>query len=70
MQPNTPMTAHGTSTTLGLAQNRVLRNTYWLLALTMIPTVIGAVVGVNFPFAPIFKAYPETDFGGRSDSCE
>ncbi len=26
--------------------NRVLRNTYWLLALTMVPTVLGAWVGV------------------------
>lgn len=33
----------------GLAvRNRVLRNTYWLLALTMIPTVLGAVMGVMF----------------------
>jgi modulator of FtsH protease len=28
-------------------QHRVLRNTYWLLALSMIPTVIGAAVGTN-----------------------
>jgi modulator of FtsH protease len=28
-------------------RNRVLRNTYWLLALSMIPTVLGAVVGVT-----------------------
>jgi modulator of FtsH protease len=27
-------------------RHRVLRNTYWLLALTMIPTVFGAVAGV------------------------
>ena len=27
-------------------RNRVLRNTYWLLALSMIPTVIGAWLGV------------------------
>jgi len=35
-----------------LAQNRVLRNTYMMLALTMIPTVIGAYVGasINFSF--------------------
>lgn len=39
-------------------QNRVLRNTYWLLALTMIPTVIGAMVGVTFPFGAIFRNYP------------
>jgi modulator of FtsH protease len=31
-------------------RNRVLRNTYWLLALSMIPTVAGAWVGVAFGF--------------------
>lgn len=31
-----------------LSQNRVLRNTYWLLALSMIPTVLGAAIGVAF----------------------
>jgi len=29
------------------ARNRVLRNTYWLLSLTLIPTVLGAWVGVE-----------------------
>lgn len=28
-------------------QNRVLRNTYWLLALSLIPTAIGAAIGTN-----------------------
>ncbi len=28
-------------------RNRVLRNTYWLLALSMVPTVLGAWVGIN-----------------------
>ena len=28
-------------------RNRVLRNTYWLLALSMVPTVIGAWIGVT-----------------------
>ncbi|MDZ4359058.1 MAG: BAX inhibitor (BI)-1/YccA family protein, partial [Variovorax sp.] len=27
-------------------RNRVLRNTYWLLALSMVPTVLGAWLGV------------------------
>ena len=33
-------------------QNRVLRNTYWLLALSLVPTAVGALVGmtVNFSF--------------------
>ncbi len=30
------------------ARHRVLRNTYWLLALSMIPTVLGALMGVMF----------------------
>ena len=34
--------------TMGSAsRNQVLRNTYWLLALSMIPTVLGAFVGVQ-----------------------
>lgn len=34
-----------------LQQNRVLRNTYLLLALSMVPTVFGALLGVQFKFA-------------------
>ncbi len=30
----------------GAERNRVLRNTYWLLALSMVPTVLGAWLGV------------------------
>jgi modulator of FtsH protease len=32
-------------------QNKVLRNTYMMLALTMIPTVLGAFVGMSMSFA-------------------
>lgn len=37
---------------LALGQNKVLRNTYMMLALTMIPTIIGAFIGtsINFSF--------------------
>ena len=37
---------------LALTQNKVLRNTYLMLALTMIPTIIGAAIGtsINFSF--------------------
>jgi len=38
-------------------RHRVLRNTYWLLALSMIPTVIGAWLGVQFNFS-FFAASP------------
>ncbi len=30
-----------------LQRNKVLRNTYWLLALSMLPTVLGAWIGVS-----------------------
>ncbi len=32
---------------LSQQRNRVLRNTYWLLALSMVPTVLGAWIGVS-----------------------
>lgn len=32
---------------LGAEQNKVLRNTYLMLALTMIPTIIGAAIGTS-----------------------
>ena len=35
------------SGSLDADRNRVLRNTYWLLALSMVPTVLGAWVGVT-----------------------
>jgi len=37
--------------TLAAEQNKVLRNTYMMLALTMIPTVVGAFVGMSMSFA-------------------
>ena len=42
---------------VGLAQNRVLRKTYWLLGLSMIPTVIGAYIGANTNFS-FLAQYP------------
>jgi FtsH-binding integral membrane protein len=40
------------ASTVVAEQNKVLRNTYWLLGASMIPTVIGAAVGtsINFSF--------------------
>ena len=35
------------SGSLAADRNRVLRNTYWLLALSMVPTVLGAWIGVS-----------------------
>ncbi|HUL41900.1 MAG TPA: Bax inhibitor-1/YccA family protein [Burkholderiales bacterium] len=50
MQPDIQATVP--STELALVQHKVLRNTYLMLGLTMIPTVIGATVGTatNFTF--------------------
>ena len=50
MQPQYQMSAQQTAT-LSLQQNRVLRNTFMLLALTMLPTVVGALVGVQLQFS-------------------
>ena len=36
---------------LSLEQNKVLRNTYTMLALTMVPTIIGAFVGLSVSFS-------------------
>ena len=40
------------------SSSTVLRNTYWLLALTMLPTIVGAFVGMQFNFIGLFKAAP------------
>jgi len=42
-------TQYGTTFGTGLAadRQRVLRNTYWLLALSMLPTVLGAWIGIS-----------------------
>src|SRR5215467_891888 len=38
--------------------SRVLRNTYWLLALSMLPTVAGALAGMQLNFIGLFRAAP------------
>jgi len=43
VQTGTP----GATQDFALQQHRVLRNTYMLLALTLIPTIIGAAIGTN-----------------------
>jgi FtsH-binding integral membrane protein len=44
-------TAYGASGELIAVRHRVLRNTYWLLALSMLPTVLGAWLGVQMKFS-------------------
>ena len=36
----------GTAVSTSAQRNKVMRNTYWLLALSMLPTVLGAWIGV------------------------
>ena len=40
-------TAYSSAAAYADSRQRVLRNTYWLLALSMIPTVLGAWIGVS-----------------------
>jgi FtsH-binding integral membrane protein len=55
-QPLQPVQPAGYAGEVAVARNRVLRNTYILLALSMVPTVLGAWLGVQMGF---------TWFGGR-----
>jgi len=49
MQPELRMATQTAG--LSLTTHRVLRNTYMMLGLTMIPTVIGAVIGMSMNFS-------------------
>jgi len=62
MQPETPMMATRSGTSLALAQNRVLRNTYLLLAISLVPTILGAWIGVQLHFNLISAAHPALGF--------
>jgi modulator of FtsH protease len=46
---------------LSVTQNRVLRNTYLMLSLTMIPTLIGAMIGMQLNFG-IMRSNPIMSF--------
>lgn len=48
----------GTYDVSAVARNRVLRNTYWLLALSLIPTVLGAAVGLHSGINSIMATSP------------
>jgi modulator of FtsH protease len=53
--------AYDTVSDVPAARHRVLRNTYWLLALSMIPTVLGAWLGLQVHFA-LFSGSPMIGF--------
>jgi len=60
MQPQFQIAGQATPE-VSLQQNKALRNTYMLLALTMVPTVIGALVGVQMQFS-FFAGSPLISF--------
>jgi len=56
----TPLNNHAFGNAVGtslLERNRVLRNTYVLLALSLLPTVLGAYLGVTMGFSRLFGGF-------------
>jgi modulator of FtsH protease len=58
LSPGTPSTMPPPVADTAIDSNRVLRNTYWLLALSMLPTVAGALAGMQLNFIALFRAAP------------
>lgn len=46
------------SAPIAAQRNQVLRNTYWLLGLSMLPTALGAIIGVQMNLAMLFAGSP------------
>ena len=51
MQPELQYPNQAQSGKLSIVRNKVLRNTFWMLGLTMIPTIIGAMIGMSTNFS-------------------
>jgi modulator of FtsH protease len=60
MDQNLQQTYIASSDVLAI-RHRVLRNTYWLLAISMVPTILGAWLGVQMKFA-FFSSSPFIGF--------
>ena len=58
MQPDLQTVYSSGSKDVAAQQNTVLRNTYLLLAVSLIPTVIGAAVGTNFVNFSFMRSSP------------
>jgi modulator of FtsH protease len=58
MQPDLQTVYASGSQDVAAQQNTVLRNTYLLLAVSLIPTVIGAAVGTNFVNFSFMRSSP------------
>jgi len=59
MQPDLQTASYG-SVAIAPESQKVLRNTYLLLALTMVPTILGAAIGIQL--APVMMASPMITF--------
>lgn len=57
-QPSLPEQGSFGTTSAQVVRNRVMRNTYWLLALSLIPTVLGAMVGLSSGVNQVMAASP------------
>jgi len=57
-RPSLPRGYAGTGANGQAVRNQVLRNTYWLLALSLIPTVIGSAVGLYSGLNQIMATSP------------
>ncbi len=57
-RPSLPRGYAGAGTNGQAVRNQVLRNTYWLLALSLIPTVIGSAVGLYSGLNEIMATSP------------
>lgn len=55
MNERMPSMNYGHSDLMAAQRNKVLRNTYWLLALSLLPTVLGAFVGVQTGAFMLFR---------------
>jgi len=56
MQPELRYSNSTAQTGLAVVRNKVLRNTYMLLGLTILPTMIGAMIGMSTNFAFLAQA--------------
>lgn len=63
INPNAQEQLSGYSTDLAISSGKVLRNTYMMLGLTMIPTVIGAFIGMSMNFS-FMAQHPVIGFVG------
>lgn len=57
IRPTLSRTPYGDAAQV-VVRNRVLRNTYWLLAISMIPTVLGAALGLTSGLNAVMAASP------------